>query len=395
MRGRTTAAPWLVAVAVLSVLTIPPAYRAVASPAWGIHAAAKSQKKLAEVRYIYRGLAVKPPKQPRQRGKVKMPLYNQYFLQTQVKQRASIRFHDGTMLHMNQATDATLTSPHTTVVKKGMVDELVAPGTDHRVQTATAVAAAIGTNFVVKMIRKATIFVVVHGAVTVSNKYGPSQVVKTSQASLVLPKQAPQPPQHVNVAQYVNWTNGMPAPKLGENVALDANGGHVVGSSSTYKSATQGDFWEPQFVIDGRLDWGWESAPGHIGTGGPATPGPVETPSTTPGTTASPEWIRIGFRGNKVHTITGVLIDPASTHDVPPIPSADLKDFQIRVSTTGTADSDFTTVYSGQCKDQDVLQKFTFTSPVQAKYLELTMLSNWGSPDFIAVAELEVIGTSL
>jgi len=344
-------------------------------------------KKLAEVRYIYRGLSVQPPHKNREKGKKGMLLFNQYFLQTQVKQKASIRFGDGTMLHMNQRTDAVLRTPHLTVVKSGTVDELLAPGSNHRVQTATAVAAAIGTNFVVQIVKtkrgKATRFVVVHGAVVVSNKYGPPQTVKTSQMSVVLPKQAPQPPVHVNVSQYDNWTKGMPAPKLGENIALDANGGSIVGggatgvgASSTYTSTTDNpnqSVWNPKLIIDGRLDTGWLSDSGQV----------------------TNQWIKIALPGNTIHTITEVIIDPASTeHGNPAVPQADLRHFEIRVSTTDTADASFTPVTPQlECQDKDVLQTFKLSSPVQAKYVELYMYDNWGSPDWIAVAEMEVVGS--
>jgi mannose-6-phosphate isomerase-like protein (cupin superfamily) len=161
---------------------------------------------LAHVRTIQRGLTVQPPKKRAVAGKKKMPLYNQYFLRTKRKQRASLAFKDGTILHMNQQTDAIL-SDHITRVKKGEVDEVVSPGTDHRVQTATAVAGAIGTEFDVreipaklkittakkgkkrkkteKKVRARTVFTVVEGSLLVENRKG-SVVVKADQQTTVI-----------------------------------------------------------------------------------------------------------------------------------------------------------------------------------------------------------------
>lgn len=325
--------------------------------------------KVAQVQFVWHGLSVQPPNKKPEKGKKKMPLFNKYFLQTQKQQRASIRFKDGTILHMNQQTDAQLSSPHVTYVRSGQVDEILAPGTNHKVQTATAVAAAIGTNFVVQVVGKGTRFVVVHGALKVKNKKG-TQYVKTNQASIVLPNQAPQPPQPYNAQAAVTWTKGMPAPNLGENVALDANGGSVVDYSSQYHVASQGYFWDAKYIIDGRLDWGWESDSGNV----------------------TNQWVKIAFANNTVKTISEVIIDPAATHGDPS--TADLKDFQIRVSTAGTADTDFTTVFSGTCLQDSSLQHFPLTTPVPAKYIELYALDNYGSPDWISVAEFEAVSKS-
>src|SRR5438270_12532829 len=89
---------------------------------------------LARVRYIKRGLAVQPPSQPFVKGKKNMPLYNRYLVRTRKQQMASLGFGDGSVLHLNQQTDAVLRSQHLTYVKKGEDAEIVAPGTGHRVQ---------------------------------------------------------------------------------------------------------------------------------------------------------------------------------------------------------------------------------------------------------------------
>ena len=65
----------------------------------------------------------------------------------------------------------------------------------------------------------------------------------------------------------------------------------------------------------------------------------------------------------------------------------------ILASTTGTDPASFTSVYSGTCLQKDSLQRFVLPQPIKAKYIELLAHDNYGSPDWIAVAELEVVGT--
>lgn len=336
-------------------------------PALGEAATARRASKLASVKYIYRGLTVQAPHHRAGKGRVKQPLYAKYFLKTQRKQRASLRFRDGTVLHMNQLTDAVLQSPHRTQVKRGEVDEVLMPGTNHQVSTASAVATAIGTNFIIKVVHGGSYFIVVHGAVHVKNAKG-SQTVTTNQESLVVNGHPPQPPVHVNAQKLDQWTRGMAPSNLPENQALEANGAKVIAYSSQYSSAAEGNFWDATYINDGSLDYGWESASGQT----------------------TNQWVKIALAGNKVRTLTAFLIDPAATHGDPA--SADLKDFEIRVSTTGTADADFTTVLQGTCKQKNSLQKFVPTSPVKARYVELVALDNYGSPDWTAVAEFEAVG---
>lgn len=339
-------------------------------PARGYARSSASKARLAQVGWIFHGVSVQAPHKRSAKGKVKEALFARYLLRTKSKQRASIRFKDKTTLHMNEETSLQLRSPHVTYVKNGEVDEALAPGTNHKVQTASAVASAIGTNFDVKSVHGGTIFLVVHGVIQVKNKKG-TVTVKPNHESVVLKGQAPQPPKKVNVKKATSWTSGMPMPVLPENVALDAAGGKVVAFSSQYRSVNQQPFWDAKFLIDGRLDYGWESASGQV----------------------TNQWVKVQLAGGKTYNVSEVIIDPASTHDAPPVPAADLKDFEIRVSTTGTADADFTTVFTGTCQDTDTLQHFPLPAPVKAKYVELFARDNYGSPDWLAVAELEIAGT--
>ncbi|MBV9282865.1 MAG: discoidin domain-containing protein [Chloroflexi bacterium] len=324
---------------------------------------------LGQVLFIKRGLTVRAPGARPVQGKVHMPIFARYALHTDAGQLASIRFGDGTVLHLNGGTDALLRSPNVTFVSRGEVFEALAPGTDHRVQTSSAIAAAVGTTFLVLLQGGGSYFMVQHGAVLVSNQLG-SVLVKNAQGAFVLPGQPPQPAYPVDAGTESGWTRGMPAPNLGENVALDASGGYVAGySSQRGGSYGQPSPWAADFAIDGHLDSGWESAANRV----------------------HDQWIKVGFAGNATYRLSTVIVDPAATQGDPA--SMDLKDFEIRVSTTGTAEGNFVTVFRGTCTESDRLQAFSLPSSVRAKYVELRALDNYGNPHHLAVAEFEVFGS--
>jgi sugar lactone lactonase YvrE len=337
-----------------------------AAPGSSVRASADSSM-LAQVHWIQRGLLVQPPAQHMQQGKVNQPLFEQYFLRTGAAEKASIRFRDGTTLHLNERTDAVLASPHLTTVKTGEVAEYLAPGTNHRVQTASAVAAAIGTTYDVRVVGGTTTFVVLHGALQVANASG-SVVVKSNHGTTVTPNKPPLPPYPVNAQAVFTWTSGIPTPDLGEDVALDANGGTVAGFSSQREGS--GDQGHVAHINDGLLSEGWETASGQV----------------------TNQFVKIGFLGGNFYRISDVIIDPAATYGDPA--SEDLKDFEIRISSTGTDDASFTTVFRGTCQQKDELQRFTLPVPVRAKYVELVALDNYGSPQRLAVAEWEVVANT-
>jgi sugar lactone lactonase YvrE len=157
------------------------------------------------VRFIYHGLSVSPPKKKARQGKPKMPLYGRYFLRTKHTEKASIRFRDGTILHLNQDTDAVLHDPHVTVVKRGEVNQIdVRPGTNHRVQTATAVAAAVGTSLDVRVQGRKSTIIVVEGKVIVTNKKG-KVVVRPNHETVVVPGKPPSKPAAVDAQAATAW----------------------------------------------------------------------------------------------------------------------------------------------------------------------------------------------
>jgi F5/8 type C domain/FecR protein len=331
-------------------------------------AASAAAPALGHVRYIQRGLAVQPPHRQPGKGKLRESLFAAYGLQTKALQRASIGFIDGTLLHVDQRTDAVLRSASITVLRKGQIAEVVSPGTNHRVQTAAATATAIGSYFDVKSKGKVTTITVVEGAVLVSNSAG-SVLVKTGQQTRVSPGQSPSAPVAVNSLAAIGWTGVIPAPAspVGLNVGLDANGGQVIASSSTRAPQAGQDYWNAAWIDDGRLDYGWASAAGQT----------------------TNQWVKVKLPAGKNHTIRAVVIDPAATHGQDA--GNDVKDFQIRVSTTGSSDQDFTTVLSATAKQSNTLQRFDFGQPAPATYLEFVGLTNYGGPDGIDVAELEIV----
>ena len=334
-------------------------------------AARAAGQEVGNVRFIRHGLGVQPPGGRSVSGRVSMPLFNHYGLRTGASDQASVGFRDGTMLHMNQRTDAVITSATVTQVRHGEVDEELAPGTDHRIQTAAAVASAIGTNFLVRIIGTSSYVMVLHGAVLVANPQG-SVVVKSNQGSLVIPGQAPEPAYPVDAGTATGWIGSLPNPHLPTNIALDASGGFIAGFSSQYSAAGANDYGPVPYglasnLIDGRLDAGWESETGH----------PTD------------QTVTLGFLGKKVRAVSAIEIDPAATQGDPA--ASDLRQFEIRVSTAGTAAADFHTVLQRTCKQKNSLQRFVLPSATRARYVQLFARTNYGDPKRVAAAEMEVV----
>ena len=324
--------------------------------------AAAPPGQLANVRYIYRGLMFRPPRQSQRAAWLHAPLFDQYLLHTGHNQKASIQFRDSTTLHLNQRTDAVISS-HVVHVRRGEVAEYLAPGTDHKIQTATAIAGAIGTTYDMRTDGVTTTFIVLHGALEVTGSGGRSVVVKSNHETVIAPNKAPSPPSPVDAQAAFAWTDQIPTPDLGEDVGLDANGGRVIKASSQRRDPR----WHAEHINDGLLSLGWETAAGRVAN----------------------QSVIIGFSPRRLYRIFEVIIDPSATGGDPA--SMSLKNFQIRVSSTGSAAEDFSTVYTGRCRQGEALQIFKLPVPVLARYVQLVALNNYGSPKGIAVAELEAV----
>ncbi|HLJ67360.1 MAG TPA: SMP-30/gluconolactonase/LRE family protein [Chloroflexota bacterium] len=346
------------AVALISLLAL------LASNLPGANSLAASSP-LAKIRWIGHGIAVQPPGAHSRNGTVKMPLFNRYGLSTSPIERASIGFSDGTVLHINTNTDIILVNPHQTQLRRGEVAEYLAPGTHHAVSSDAAVAAALGTTFDVRVSGTTSTFIVLSGALQVANSAG-AVVVKSNHETTVIPGKAPTPPVGVNALAVFAWTDGIPTPQLDHDIALDADGGHIIAFSSQQPA----EQWHAAHAIDGLLSQGWETAGGQV----------------------TNQWIKVGFVGDNFYRISQVIIDPAATHGDPA--SADLQNFMIRISSTGTDDASFTTIYRGHCAHIDTLQVFKLPVPVRARYVELVAIDNYGNPNRLAVAEFEVYAST-
>jgi DNA-binding beta-propeller fold protein YncE len=327
---------------------------------------AASPPPLATVNYILNGLGVAPPQRAFHSGSKGESLFQQYALRTIHDEKASLRFRDGTALHLNANTDAVLASPTTTRVTRGEVAQYLKPGTNHQLVAASAVASAIGTEYDVQVTGSRARFVVLHGALQVTSA-GHLVVVKSNFQTFVSEGEAPLPPSPVDAQAVFAWNAGIPAPDLGEDIVLDANGGTVESFSS--ELASNGANGDVHHIQDGLLTEGWISATGKTKN----------------------QWVKAGFLLGHSYRIAEVVIDPAATGGAPA--SEDLKDFDIRVSTTGTSDADFTSVFQGTCKQSNSLQRFTLPVPVLARYVELVALDNYGSAKGVAVAEWELVAT--
>jgi hypothetical protein len=373
------------------LLAVVPSTRA-SQPALVARKTSVQAKALATVRAIKKGLTVTPPHKKSGKGKVHQSLFNLYFLGTASNQEASLGFTDGTVLHMNQRTNAQLFSPTVTKVNGGEVDEVLAPGSTHSVQTATAVASGIGTEWSVKVKHKkhkkkkgtktiitittTTIITVVEGAVLVKATTGAKQsvVVKTDETTTITNNGLPSPPQPTNAIQATSWVNSLPPPPqpLGENIALDANGGVVDSFSSQRASPTSAQhLWDVTNINDGDLSTGWQSAQGHT----------------------TNEFVVFRFAGLANYDITEFLLD--CTAGQGESADNDLKDFQFWTSTTDNNPGSFNKVFDGQCKRQTGLQEFKLAQPVKATYVKLVALDNWGGADGIAVDEVEIISPDM
>ena len=97
------------------------------------------------------------------------------------------------------------------------------------------------------------------------------------------------------------------------------------------------------------------------------------------------QWLRVGLvgsAGGTVHVVDRVVLRGRGT-------TTGLRNFEIRVSTTGSDPADFTTVFSGEVPQDNLDHDFTFP-PVQARFVELYAVDTWGSTVGVDVFNFEV-----
>jgi uncharacterized protein YkwD len=330
-----------------------------------------SPRPLGTVRAIVHGLTVTPPGRQAGDGSVKESVFSRYALHTGARQLASVGFSDGTVLHMNQLTDAELTSPSSTRVRSGQVEQLVRPGTTHTVMTSSATASAIGTNWDTSCTKRRCVFAVVEGAVIVAatvrvrtKRRIVRVLVTTGYETTVVTGKAPTTPVRIS-GNPTAWAKVLPppSPALPINLALGANGGNMLTSTGVRASST--NKWDMTHAIDGDPSIGWQSSVGEV----------------------SHQSLVVGLPGTKPLRVVGIVLDPAATAGQP-VANA-VRAFSVAVSTDGKK---FTVVYRGSTTSETGLQSFNFASPVEATQVELRLRSNWGGSSGVAVAELEVVG---
>jgi PKD repeat protein len=84
------------------------------------------------------------------------------------------------------------------------------------------------------------------------------------------------------------------------------------------------------------------------------------------------QWIKVKLIGDVPHIVNQVVIGGSSSTDGP-------KEFEILISTSGSEDADFTSVYTGTVPQTNELHTFSF-DPVRASYVQLLIRNNWGHP---------------
>ncbi|HEX6386016.1 MAG TPA: discoidin domain-containing protein, partial [Anaerolineae bacterium] len=131
----------------------------------------------------------------------------------------------------------------------------------------------------------------------------------------------------------------------GLNTAQWEDGASVVNFSSVASTSSS---VRPENAIDNSSSTIWRTATGQT----------------------TEQWVKVALIGDGLHVVDRVILRGSSS-------SVSLKDFDIRVSTTGAEDDDFTTIFSGSVPRDNDLHEFTF-SPVHARYVQLFIRSNHG-----------------
>ncbi|MBV7330997.1 discoidin domain-containing protein [Chloroflexi bacterium TSY] len=174
-----------------------------------------------------------------------------------------------------------------------------------------------------------------------------------------------------NIEQTATWTSGaiselnltvspLPVARFssskGLNVAQLEDGASIADFSSVFS-----DFagYQPENAIDYSTSANWLTGSGQV----------------------TDQWIKVALIGEQRHVVDRVILGGTSNN-------VSLKDFEVRVSTTGVAETDFTTVLTGTVPQDSKLHEFTF-DPVQARYVQLFIKNNHGG-SYIQVNHFQV-----
>jgi len=162
------------------------------------------------------------------------------------------------------------------------------------------------------------------------------------------------------------------------NLLLAANGGRVIAFSGQMVDEFKQPVpqWQATNLIDGQ----------HVtGTFRPANSHGWS--SQIPPTPGNPAWLVFALPGDPVQTrlISRIVIDPTTIE--PTLIGRGARDFELYVSAT-TPDGPWALVKRGTLLNKPLPQTFDFI-PVEARYLRLVILSNWGSDRFVQMGEVE------
>ncbi|MBI2298056.1 MAG: discoidin domain-containing protein [Armatimonadetes bacterium] len=165
-----------------------------------------------------------------------------------------------------------------------------------------------------------------------------------------------------SVAEAARWFAAGPVapPHTAGDVASLSAGGSIALASSVY---SQG--YRAECVLDDDPGTMWASKTGAV----------------------SNEFLVVMLAGDAPVRIRGVAIDPAGE---PGYPNCAVKDFAVLVSTDGTVEGDFQEVFRGQCAQPRGLQTFPIP-PVEARYVKLLCLSNYGDDKWMELTTFSVL----
>lgn len=160
------------------------------------------------------------------------------------------------------------------------------------------------------------------------------------------------------------------------NLLLAANGGRILSYSSQMLDQNRQPVpqWQVSNLIDGQYVTGSYRPENSHGWSSNVAPKPTD-----------PQWMIFSFANEQTRLISRLVLDPTTID--PPLIGRGAKDFELYASAT-TKDGPWALVKRGQLLNKPLKQTFDFL-PVEARYLRLMILSNWGSDRFVELGEVE------
>ena len=160
------------------------------------------------------------------------------------------------------------------------------------------------------------------------------------------------------------------------NIAAAERGGQIIRASSQAADAngTVLPQWQAKNLIDGKFVIGEAVPPDSYGWSSSKAP-----------TDALPEWVIFAFAGEQTRLVSRIAIDPTTAD--PSFIGRWAKDIEIQVSNT-TQDGPWKNVGRFQLVNKPIKQSFDFP-PVEARYVKLTIRSNFGSDRCVEMGEFE------